>query len=172
MIERKNIFYSVCCIILSSFLFLSCATDEAEKDVTEISSSDSPVSSPGAGSSNVSSNDESTYDTQASFSPIYFNFDSSAVSKKDYDKINKISQHLKNKPYSKVTIEGHCDDRGTTQYNLALGKRRASSVKDILLKAGANKSQISTVSYGEESPSVEGQGEAAWSKNRRAVFAF
>jgi peptidoglycan-associated lipoprotein len=68
-----------------------------------------------------------------------------------------------------VTIEGHADERGTREYNLALGERRATAVKDYLVAFGVNPSRVRTLSYGEERPAVPGSSEAAWAKNRRAV---
>jgi peptidoglycan-associated lipoprotein len=68
-----------------------------------------------------------------------------------------------------VTIEGHADERGTREYNLALGERRATTVKDYLVAFGVNPSRMRTLSYGEERPAVLGSSEAAWAKNRRAV---
>jgi peptidoglycan-associated lipoprotein len=69
-----------------------------------------------------------------------------------------------------ITIEGHCDERGTNEYNLALGDRRAESVKTFLTDLGVDRSRLTTVSFGEERPFVRGQGEAVWAQNRRAHF--
>jgi peptidoglycan-associated lipoprotein len=68
-----------------------------------------------------------------------------------------------------VTVEGHCDERGTREYNLALGERRAASAKKYLVGAGVAASRVSTISYGKERPAVIGSDESAWSQNRRAV---
>ena len=68
-----------------------------------------------------------------------------------------------------VTIEGHCDERGTREYNLALGDRRANSVKNFLVNNGVAASQLSTISYGKERPVATGSDEASWAQNRRAV---
>ena len=68
-----------------------------------------------------------------------------------------------------VTIEGHCDERGTREYNLALGERRASAARDYLIANGINAARLRTVSYGKERPAVVGSTETAWSKNRRAA---
>ena len=77
---------------------------------------------------------------------------------------------LKLNPDARVIIEGHCDDRGTTEYNLELGARRAKSVRDHLGRLGVDTSMLETISYGEERPASEGSGESAWSQNRRAEF--
>lgn len=79
------------------------------------------------------------------------------------------AQWLNAYPGLNVTIEGHCDERGTREYNLALGARRASSVKDYLVSLGINPSRITTISYGKERPAVLGSNEGAWSQNRRSV---
>ena len=72
----------------------------------------------------------------------------------------------------RLVIEGHCDERGTREYNLALGERRANAVTSFLISAGVRRSQIETVSYGEERPDDPGHDEAAWGKNRRAVVIY
>jgi len=101
---------------------------------------------------------------------IHFEFDSSALSSQAQgilkDKANFMNQHKK----SSVTVEGHCDERGTNEYNLALGDRRAESVKSFLLKLGISASRMKTISYGEERPLDPGHDEEAWAKNRRAHF--
>jgi peptidoglycan-associated lipoprotein len=71
-----------------------------------------------------------------------------------------------------VQVEGHCDERGSIEYNLALGERRAQSVKNYLTQLGIEASRLSTISYGEEKPAVDGHDEAAWEKNRRAEFTL
>jgi len=76
---------------------------------------------------------------------------------------------LKNRNYALV-VEGHCDERGTVEYNLALGQRRADAAMKYLVDIGVNKADISTISYGKESPLDPGQNEEAWAKNRRANF--
>lgn len=101
---------------------------------------------------------------------IYFSFDSSEISGEARSILEEKSQWLMENRDAKITVEGHCDERGTTQYNLALGERRAESVKTYLVALGVDSSRISTISYGEERPAVEGSGEEAWSKNRRAEF--
>ena len=83
--------------------------------------------------------------------------------------IRSLAKALKSNNSSKVSIEGHCDERGTREYNLALGERRANSVKELLVLNGVDSKRISTVSFGEEKPAVSGSNESAWSKNRRAV---
>ena len=80
------------------------------------------------------------------------------------------AQWLAQYPAKRATIEGHCDERGTNEYNLALGERRAAAARDYLASLGVGASKLTTLSYGEERPLERGGGEVAWSKNRRAEF--
>jgi peptidoglycan-associated lipoprotein len=101
---------------------------------------------------------------------VYFAYDSSkldAVAKKTLDE--KVATVLKANKEAKVVIEGHCDERGTDQYNVVLGKSRADAVKKYLVNKGVKSSRIKTVSHGESRPVDSGHDEAAWAKNRRAV---
>lgn len=103
---------------------------------------------------------------------VYFDFDSSVVKPSELGKVQTVASHLTSNPEHVVIIEGHCDDRGTEEYNRALGERRALSVREAMVRAGASADQIHTVSFGEDVPAVEGQSEAAWSKNRRGEFVL
>ncbi|MBS3809655.1 MAG: peptidoglycan-associated lipoprotein Pal [Desulfobacterales bacterium] len=103
---------------------------------------------------------------------VYFEFDDSSLTAEARDVLRRKAEWLRNNPEACVIIEGHCDERGTDEYNLALGSRRAESVKEFLVKAGVNASQLTTISYGEEKPAVKGHNEEAWAKNRRAEFRF
>ena len=99
---------------------------------------------------------------------IFFDFDSSSVSPEAAETLTKQAQWLSTNG-SNVTVEGHCDERGTREYNLALGEKRANSVKQFLISKGVAPNRITTISYGKEFPEFLGSGEEAWSKNRRAV---
>jgi peptidoglycan-associated lipoprotein len=103
---------------------------------------------------------------------VYFDFDRSEIRPEFRDLIAAHANYLAANPDVSVTIEGHCDERGTREYNMALGERRADAVRRLLTLQGASKSQISTVSYGEEQPAVEGHDESAWKWNRRAVIVY
>lgn len=101
---------------------------------------------------------------------VYFDFDKFEI-KSDYRTVLKENAAvLKKFPSIRVLVEGHCDARGTAEYNLALGERRARAVKEYLMVLGVPASQLEVVSYGEERPAVDGMTEAAWAKNRRAEF--
>jgi len=100
---------------------------------------------------------------------VFFNLDKSELSPEARATLGKQAVWLKRYGAVKVTIEGHCDERGTREYNMALGARRANSARAYLVALGVEASRIQTVSYGAERPAVLGTGEAVWSQNRRAV---
>lgn len=99
---------------------------------------------------------------------IHFEFDRVDLSAQAREILAANATLLRKFPDVKVEIEGHCDERGSTGYNLALGERRAASVKNYLVSLGISPGRLSTISYGEEMPSDPGHNEEAWSKNRRA----
>ena len=101
---------------------------------------------------------------------IYFEFDKSTLTPMAQDTLMRHAAWLRENADATITIEGHCDDRGTNEYNLALGDRRADSAKAFLVDLGIASSRLTTISYGEERPLMKGQNEEAWSKNRRAHF--
>jgi len=103
---------------------------------------------------------------------IYFAYDSSTLTSRSQDILRQKAAWLRQNPGSSVIIEGHCDERGTTEYNLALGDRRANSVKRFLVNLGIGPSRLITVSYGEERPVDPGHSERAWALNRRAQLVI
>ena len=103
---------------------------------------------------------------------IHFTFDSSVLSDQAQEVIKSKAEYLRTNPSTRVTVEGHCDERGTTAYNIALGDRRAESVKNFLVTLGISANRLNTLSYGEERPIAVGQDEASWAKNRRAQFVI
>lgn len=102
---------------------------------------------------------------------VSFEFDSSALDSAARGNVEANAEWLKANEAVKVVVEGHCDERGTSEYNLALGERRAQSVFSLLRELGVAGDRLSTISYGEELPLDPGHDEAAWAKNRRAHFA-
>ena len=102
----------------------------------------------------------------------FFDFDKSAIKPADQPMVQAHGQYLAGKTERKVVVEGNADERGSSEYNLALGNRRAESVKKMLVVSGAKASQISTASFGEEKPRATGHNEAAWSQNRRADIVY
>jgi peptidoglycan-associated lipoprotein len=103
---------------------------------------------------------------------VQFEFDSATLSIEAQDILRTKAEWLRNNPRASVIIEGHCDERGTNEYNLALGDRRAFSSKSFLVDLGIDDSRLTTVSYGEERPLDPRADEDAWSKNRRAHFVI
>jgi peptidoglycan-associated lipoprotein len=103
---------------------------------------------------------------------IHFEFDQSILSDTAKQILNKKAQWLKDYPSAKILIEGYCDERGDSEYNLALGQKRAEAAMNYLTSLGINASRISTISYGEEKPLDPAPNEAAWAKNRRAHFVL
>jgi peptidoglycan-associated lipoprotein len=106
------------------------------------------------------------------FEPAYFGYDSSQLGASERPKVEAVAQHLKQNPDVAVIIEGHCDERGSNEYNLALGERRALAARSYLASLGISSDRIQTKSYGEEKPADSGHDEAAWSANRRAEFVL
>jgi peptidoglycan-associated lipoprotein len=100
---------------------------------------------------------------------VFFDFDKSAIKPEGRVTLQRQAEWLKKYPNVTVTVEGHCDDRGTREYNLALGERRATAVRNALVALGIAPNRIKTISYGKERPAVLGDNEAAWAQNRRGV---
>ena len=161
----------------------SSTTTTASSDASS-PSSDASSSSSGDGSSNSAVSDSSSASAGAGSSTstrtpaekltaigntVYFAFDSAALDPRAQQTLSRQAAFLKVNPSIKITIEGHCDERGTREYNLALGERRASASRDFLLAQGIDAARVRIVSYGKERPVVEGSNEAAWAKNRRSA---
>lgn len=100
---------------------------------------------------------------------VFFAFDSSELSGPSRTTLEKQAFWLRKYPQATVTVEGHADERGTREYNLALGERRAAAARDYLVSLGVDPSRVATISYGKERPAVLGSNEEAWAQNRRAV---
>lgn len=103
---------------------------------------------------------------------VLFAFDSSALSAESRTTIERWAAWLKTYPANRAIIEGHADERGTREYNLALGERRADSARDYLVSLGIDPNRIKIVSFGKERPAVPGSNERAWAQNRRAVLVL
>ena len=165
-------------ILLSMFLVLfvsACATKP--KDTGDTSGSGSASSS-----SSVDSDGTITETTGSGILPgtqedlivnvgdrVYFGYDSSELDSDALELLQDQVAWLKQHSDVSVTIEGHCDERGTREYNLALGEKRAQAVKNYLLSLGIDSGRVSTISYGKERPAVVGSHDGAWSQNRRSV---
>jgi peptidoglycan-associated lipoprotein len=103
---------------------------------------------------------------------VYFGYDRAEILPEYKQVLNAHAKYLMANPQASIVFEGHCDERGTVEYNLALGERRANSVKSYLIVQGVNPAQLDSVSFGEERPAVIGSQETDWSKNRRAVINY
>ena len=104
--------------------------------------------------------------------PVYFEYDSSSIKGEQVQRVETDADFMKKNPALKIRIEGNCDERGTLEYNLALGERRAQSAKTYLANLGVNGEQLTTVSFGEEKPLLFGHDEISWAQNRRADFVI
>lgn len=100
---------------------------------------------------------------------VLFDFDSSAVRGDQRPVLDRQAQWLGTHSAVRIQVEGHSDERGTREYNLALGQRRANAARDVLVAGGVNASRVSTISYGKDRPAALGSDEASWAQNRRAV---
>ena len=118
----------------------------------------------------LASGDLDTINKNSPFQPVFFALDSSEVDQTGQQALSTDATILKKYPTWVITLEGHCDERGTAEYNLALGERRAMAAKTYLVSLGIPADRVRTVSYGKEFPFDPGHDEAAWSKNRRAQF--
>jgi len=113
-----------------------------------------------------------TEEKVSQFDDVRFDFDKSVVKEDGRKTCQVVADYLKKNPKVKLLIEGHCDERGTSEYNMALGDRRATAVMTYLVSLGVPKSPLSTVSFGKEKPLDPGHNEEAWAKNRRAHFVL
>ena len=104
------------------------------------------------------------------FKPVYFAYDQSSLSAEGQATLQEIGKLMKEMGEITARVEGHADERGTNDYNLALGERRSKAVNDYLTSYGIQGSRLTTISYGEEKSSAEGSDESAWAKNRRVEF--
>ena len=158
-----------------AFLFTACET--ASNVAGDGASGSSSSSATAAGTTSSSASSSTTAATQMSDAEklaqvgntVYFGFDSSELAGEAQATLDRQAAFLNVNPTMVVIIEGHADERGTREYNLALGDRRAVAVRDYLLAKGLNAARVRTVSYGKERPAVSGSNEEAWAKNRRAA---
>ncbi|MCF6290268.1 MAG: peptidoglycan-associated lipoprotein Pal [Desulfobacterales bacterium] len=110
--------------------------------------------------------------TSAPLLPVYFDFDKSNIRADQVERIKQNGAFLQSNPATAVRIEGNCDERGTNEYNAALGERRALSAKKYLVNLGVSAGRLTTISYGEERPLLHGHDELSWAQNRRADFVI
>ena len=154
-------------MLLTSFL-AACATAPTETSSSSTSSTSSTSQSDVVGGIYVGTD---TVEMLAIDVPdrVFFAYDSYSLAASAQATLNKQAKWLKANPSVAIAVEGHADERGTREYNLALGDRRASSVKDYLMSQGISSNRISTISYGKERPVKSGSNDTAWAQNRRSV---
>ena len=168
-------FYKFFISIFMVLFVAACATtpkDSADSSGSGSSSSGSDVSSEGTitettGSGIVSGSQEDLIVNVGD--RVFFGYDSSDLDSDALELLEDQVAWLKQNSDVTVTIEGHCDERGTREYNLALGEKRAQAVKNYLIGLGINPDRVSTISYGKERPAVVGSNDGAWAQNRRSV---
>ena len=168
-------FYKFFISILLVLFVAACATkpkDSADSSGSGSSSSGSEVSSEGtitetSGSGIVSGSQEDLIVNVGD--RVFFGYDSSDLDSDALELLQDQVAWLKQNSDVTITIEGHCDERGTREYNLALGEKRAQAVKNYLIGLGINPDRVSTISYGKERPAVVGSNDGAWAQNRRSV---
>ena len=168
-------FYKFFITIFMVLFVAACATtpkDSADSSGSGSSSSGSDVSSEGtitetSGSGIVSGSQEDLIVNVGD--RVFFGYDSSDLDSDALELLQDQVAWLKQNADVSVTIEGHCDERGTREYNLALGEKRAQAVKNYLIGLGINPDRVSTISYGKERPAVVGSNDGAWAQNRRSV---
>ena len=168
-------FYKFFISIFMILFVAACATtpkDTADSSGSGSSSSGSDVSSEGTitettGSGIVSGSQEDLIVNVGD--RVFFGYDSSDLDSDALELLQDQVAWLKQNSDVSVTIEGHCDERGTREYNLALGEKRAQAVKNYLIGLGINPDRVSTISYGKERPAVVGSNDGAWAQNRRSV---
>ena len=142
---------------------------------TKLTPEPPPFSDPAPGGGNQSdkwSNPDNFNEDRASLAAhtVYFDFDSSVVKSSEKSNVEAAAAYLKANPNVGLRIEGNCDERGTEEYNRALGERRALAVRELIVASGVEADRVVTVSFGKDKPAVSGHDEAAWAKNRRDVF--
>ena len=159
-------------IVAATFLLAACETaSQVSGDSASTSASNTASSSAASSSSSSSAAAEKTPAEKLAQvgDTVNFDFDSAELTVSARSTLNRQAAFLSVNPDLMIVIEGHADERGTREYNLALGERRATAVRDYLVAKGINSARVRTVSYGKERPAVSGSDEAAWAKNRRAA---
>ncbi|MFZ4761823.1 MAG: peptidoglycan-associated lipoprotein Pal [Alphaproteobacteria bacterium] len=169
--------------LLAVLLVAACSSSEPKKDIAVVSGNGSGGRTPtrpvggmddssaglnkGVGENSLPSNPQQ--ELQQVGDRVLFGYDQSDLSTEARAILDRQIEWLKRYPSLTITVEGHCDERGTREYNLALGDRRATSVRNYLVASGVEASRIQTISYGKERPAASGNDEASWAQNRRGV---
>jgi len=153
-------------MLASTTLFTSCGSTK-KTEMTE-----EPVAAAAEATSEFELNADSDSGKAGALQSVYFGFNSATLTQDTRDRLAANAEFLKANTSVEVQIEGHCDERGGVQYNLALGERRSKVVKNFLVSLGVSSSRISTISFGKERPVAFGHDEGAWGQNRRGNFVI
>ena len=161
-------------ILAIAVLAAGCTKNVKPAAAPAASTAPAPVAAPAAATTNSAQQVSPLDDPNSPLAQrvVYFDFDKSDIKPEFLDTLTAHAKYLVANPTQKIRIEGYTDERGTVEYNIALGDRRAQAVRRYLLFQGVNADQISTVSYGESHPADAGHDETAWAKNRRAVIVY
>ena len=163
-------FQRILAIVAATFLLAACETaSQVDGDSASTSASDSASSSSSSATSAAKTEKTPAEKLAQVGDTVNFDFDSSELTVSARSTLNRQAAFLSLNPDLMIVIEGHADERGTREYNLALGERRATAVRDYLIAKGINSERVRTVSYGKERPAVAGSDESSWAKNRRAA---
>jgi len=177
MSEKVSVHRVMVVLLLAAACALSACASKPSKPAGEQGMASTGAEGAGAANAGASggSGDDEAAGPQAGLlakRTVYFDFDSSEIKGEGTDIVAAHAKYLAANPSTRVRLEGHTDERGSREYNIGLGERRAQAVRRALLLQGAADTQISTVSYGEERPAVPGHDEAAWAKNRRVEIVY
>jgi len=171
--------YKLVAIILAASIMVACQSTPDDEDASGASDGASDTASMGTGDdSGVSSSDMSGIDgdtlasVQDAATTFYFDFDQSSLQSSAVDSLQLHASYLSSNSDASVRLEGYADERGTREYNVALGERRGNAVMKFLVVNGVGANQIEVVSYGEENPLDAGHNESAWSANRRVELSY
>ena len=162
-------FQRILAIVAATFLLAACETASQVSGDSASTSASNTASSSSASSSSAKAEKTAADKLAQVGDTVNFDFDSAELTVSARSTLNRQSAFLSVNPGLMIVIEGHADERGTREYNLALGDRRATAVRDYLVAKGIDSARVRTVSYGKERPTESGSDEGAWAKNRRAA---
>lgn len=176
---RKKVFLilTLMMVVPVVLLTVSCSKQMVQNTPEAVTHEEAPAASvksetePQQNNDSVELNNPDAIESEFFGEAIYFEYDSSELSDGVLSLLTNMADYMSSNPRLKLKLEGHCDDRGTATYNMALGKRRAESVKTFLISLGIPDNRLDTISYGKSQPAVIGHNEVAWAKNRRVKFA-
>jgi len=176
--NRKSLAWMA--IAAAALIFGGCSTTGGKGGEVSNGSQGATVVDSGSGATTSAANQSRNWkgnpldnpDSLLSSRVVYFDFDKSELLDTSMMMLRAHAEYLSTHQLVNITVEGHCDERGSREYNVGLGERRADAIKRFLEAEGVSSSQINTISYGEERPADFGTGETAWAKNRRGVLVY